>query len=65
MLEGVPILDFKPYLSSVPVDQLTRGWFAEVVARRQRHRGGSASATSARGPLVRRFDRGIIIHLDT
>jgi tRNA-Thr(GGU) m(6)t(6)A37 methyltransferase TsaA len=29
MLEGTPILDIKPYLSSVPEDRLRRGWLAE------------------------------------
>ena len=33
MLEGTPILDIKPYLSSVPADQLRRGWVAEAEAR--------------------------------
>lgn len=26
MLDGTPVLDIKPYLSSVPVDELKRGW---------------------------------------
>jgi tRNA (adenine37-N6)-methyltransferase len=34
MLDGSPILDLKPYLSSVPGDQLRRGWLAEAEARR-------------------------------
>ena len=34
MLEGTPILDIKPYLSSVPADRLRRGWLAEAEARR-------------------------------
>jgi tRNA-Thr(GGU) m(6)t(6)A37 methyltransferase TsaA len=34
MLDGTPILDLKPYLSSVPIDQLKRGWLAEAEARR-------------------------------
>jgi tRNA (adenine37-N6)-methyltransferase len=34
MLDGTPILDIKPYLSSVPQDQLRRGWLAEEEARR-------------------------------
>jgi tRNA (adenine37-N6)-methyltransferase len=34
MLDGTPILDIKPYLASVPVEQLRRGWLAEVEARR-------------------------------
>ena len=33
MLDGTPILDVKPYLSSVPLDQLKRGWLAEAEAR--------------------------------
>ena len=35
MLEGTPILDIKPYLSSVPAERLRRGWLAEAEARRQ------------------------------
>lgn len=34
MLDGTPILDLKPYLSSVPPDRLRRGWLAEAEARR-------------------------------
>ena len=30
MLDGTPILDLKPYLSSIPADQLKRGWLAEA-----------------------------------
>ncbi len=30
MLDGTPILDLKPYLSSVPEAQLRRGWMEEV-----------------------------------
>lgn len=33
MLDGSPILDIKPYLSSVPPDELRRGWIAEVESR--------------------------------
>jgi len=33
MLDGTPILDIKPYLSSVPPDQLKRGWLADAEAR--------------------------------
>jgi tRNA-Thr(GGU) m(6)t(6)A37 methyltransferase TsaA len=36
MLDGSPILDIKPYLSSVPADQLRRGWLADVDARLNR-----------------------------
>ena len=35
MLDGTPILDIKPYLSSVPIDTLRRGWLAEAEARRK------------------------------
>jgi tRNA (adenine37-N6)-methyltransferase len=30
MVDGTPILDIKPYLSSVPLEQLRRGWLGEV-----------------------------------
>jgi tRNA-Thr(GGU) m(6)t(6)A37 methyltransferase TsaA len=36
MLDGTPILDIKPYLSSVPAGELRRGWLAEAEAR-QKH----------------------------
>jgi tRNA-Thr(GGU) m(6)t(6)A37 methyltransferase TsaA len=35
MLDGTPILDIKPYLSSIPADQIRRGWLAEAEARRK------------------------------
>src|ERR1700694_2441680 len=35
MLNGTPILDIKPYLSSVPPDALRRGWLAEAEARKR------------------------------
>jgi tRNA-Thr(GGU) m(6)t(6)A37 methyltransferase TsaA len=34
MLDGTPILDIKPYLSSVPEQALRRGWLAKAEARR-------------------------------
>ena len=34
MLDGTPILDIKPYLSSVPAEKLKRGWLDDVEARR-------------------------------
>jgi tRNA (adenine37-N6)-methyltransferase len=34
MLDGTPILDIKPYLSSVPEEKLRRGWLAEAEARK-------------------------------
>jgi tRNA-Thr(GGU) m(6)t(6)A37 methyltransferase TsaA len=33
MLDGTPLLDIKPYLSSVPEADLKRGWLAEAEAR--------------------------------
>jgi len=35
MLNGTPILDIKPYLSSIPSDKLRRGWLAEAEARQK------------------------------
>ena len=35
MLDGTPILDIKPYLSSVPPEKLRRGWLAEAEARQR------------------------------
>ena len=34
MLDGTPILDIKPYLSSIPESDLRRGWLGEAEARR-------------------------------
>ena len=34
MLDGTPILDIKPYLSSVAPERLRRGWLAEAEARK-------------------------------
>jgi tRNA (adenine37-N6)-methyltransferase len=36
MLDGTPILDIKPYLSSVSEKALRRGWLAEAEARGKR-----------------------------
>jgi len=35
MLDGTPILDIKPYLSSIPEEKLRRGWLAEAEARKK------------------------------
>ena len=35
MLDGTPILDLKPYLSSIPAEQLRRGWLAEAEDRKK------------------------------
>jgi tRNA (adenine37-N6)-methyltransferase len=34
MLDGTPLLDIKPYLSSIPEEKLRRGWLAEAEARK-------------------------------
>ncbi len=36
MLDGTPILDIKPYLSSIPAADLRRGWLGAAEARRGR-----------------------------
>ena len=36
MLDGTPILDIKPFLSTVPENALRRGWLAEAEARGKR-----------------------------
>jgi len=35
MLDGTPVLDIKPYTSSVPEEKLRRGWLAEAEKRSQ------------------------------
>jgi tRNA-Thr(GGU) m(6)t(6)A37 methyltransferase TsaA len=34
MLDGTPVLDIKPYLSSIPPEKLRRGWLGEAEARK-------------------------------
>jgi tRNA (adenine37-N6)-methyltransferase len=34
MLDGTPILDIKPYLSSIPAGELRRGWMEDAERRR-------------------------------
>jgi tRNA (Thr-GGU) A37 N-methylase len=34
MCDGTPVLDIKPYLSSVPEDSIRRGWLGEAERRR-------------------------------
>ena len=36
MLDGTPILDIKPYMSSIPAEQLRRGWLGEAETRNQK-----------------------------
>ncbi len=35
MLDGTPILDIKPYMSSIPAEKLRRGWLAEAEAAKK------------------------------
>jgi tRNA-Thr(GGU) m(6)t(6)A37 methyltransferase TsaA len=35
MLDGTPILDIKPYLSSIPSEKLRRGWLGEAESRQR------------------------------
>jgi tRNA (adenine37-N6)-methyltransferase len=39
MLDGTPILDLKPYLSSIPIETLKRGWMAEAESRQRNGSG--------------------------
>jgi tRNA-Thr(GGU) m(6)t(6)A37 methyltransferase TsaA len=55
MLDGTPIVDLKPYLSSVPANELERGWLAEAEAGRKRvgaapaRRGRRGAAAQKKG----------------
>ncbi len=43
MLDGTPVLDIKPYLSSIPMEKVRRGWLAEAekaASKAPRERGG-------------------------
>ena len=35
MLDGTPVLDIKPYLSSIPENELRRGWLGEAEEKRK------------------------------
>jgi tRNA-Thr(GGU) m(6)t(6)A37 methyltransferase TsaA len=45
MLDGTPVLDLKPYLSSVPAEKLRRGWLAEAEARRKKSEVSDRTST--------------------
>ena len=51
MLDGTPILDIKPYLSSVPENALRRGWLAEAEAR-EPHRLASSDIRLGPAPIT-------------
>jgi tRNA (adenine37-N6)-methyltransferase len=36
MLDATPVLDVKPYMSSIPAERLRRGWLAEAEERKSR-----------------------------
>jgi tRNA (adenine37-N6)-methyltransferase len=36
MVDGTPILDIKPYMTSIPEESLRRGWFDAAEAARRR-----------------------------
>jgi len=44
MLDGTPILDLKPYLSSIPPETLRRGWMEDAEARRAKSQPTSTRA---------------------
>ena len=50
MLDGTPILDIKPYLSSVAPEALRRGWLAEAEAR---HSGAPNNVCNFNAPARR------------
>jgi len=35
MLDGTPVLDIKPYTSSIPLEQLRRGWLEEAEKKKK------------------------------
>jgi tRNA-Thr(GGU) m(6)t(6)A37 methyltransferase TsaA len=37
MLNGTPVLDIKPYLSSIPPEKLKRGWLDRAEARKKKN----------------------------
>ncbi len=45
MLDGTPVLDIKPYTSSIPEEKLRRGWMAEAEKRAEK---AQASADTGR-----------------
>lgn len=54
MLDGTPILDIKPYLSSIPEKKLRRGWLAEAEARATAKKLKSRQSRSLRRAKKRR-----------
>lgn len=52
MLDGSPILDLKPYLSSIPPERLRRGWLAEAEEKGSEGDPPPARRAEAQGNLV-------------
>ncbi len=50
MLDGTPILDIKPYLSSIPAEKLRRGWLAEAERQQQKGRVPARGVEPKRAP---------------
>lgn len=47
MLDGTPLVDIKPYLSSVPAEEIRRGWMTDAEARGHvQHRDPPAGPTT-------------------
>ena len=44
MLDGTPVLDIKPYLSSIPAEKLRRGWLTEAETRMSEGKTGIVDA---------------------
>jgi len=47
MLDGTPILDIKPLLSSIPEEKLRRGWLAEAESRKRTSASEAAAPESS------------------
>ena len=45
MLDGSPILDIKPYQSSIPMEQVRRGWLADAEAAKAREKASEPGRT--------------------
>jgi hypothetical protein len=58
MLDGTPILDLKPYLSSVPEERVRRGWLAEAEARRRVSAANAPEAMEDKGAVEGADDHG-------
>jgi len=48
MLDRTPVLDIKPYLSSIPMEKLRRGWLDEAESRSPGDKGPSKPANCAK-----------------